>query len=156
MKRDDDSDIIRELDRQVRARGYTFLHVMADERTGDMPLAYSVGLSQIGGYELLVAGAMSESELSMFIEGTAEWLADNELAPEDGMVLTGAFRQPVKLRALADPSRSVHLTFARRWAESRGKRGPARAFQILWSDPDGLFPGDEDYDQAIWSQPVLP
>jgi hypothetical protein len=156
MKRDDDSDILRELDRQVRARGYTFLHVMADDSTGDMPLAYSVGLSQQGGYELLVSGAMSESELSMFIEGAAEWLANNDITPEDGMVLTGAFRQPVRLHALSDPKRSVHLTFAQRWAEFRDKRGPRHGYQILWSDPDGLFPGDDGYDQAIWSQPVLP
>ena len=142
------ADYERRVTETIRLHGCFIQAVMGEGRTP--PVAYTVGLFELGHPELIVFGLDTQSSGGM-LNWFAARVRDGEVfspgqviapAESDTRLLVQNFRDPWLLHMA---NRHYH----------RGREAPVRALQLIW-DAGGAFPWEPGYSEPEWLQPWRP
>lgn len=129
--------------------GFTFVGII-DNEGQRLPVIYSVGMSQHGLSDVLCLGLPAESAPKM-MEFVCSKMIDesHSIVPETGLIFeapTGGLRcKVVPLVINAATARFFEL--AQEFATSKEKT--LSTTQIVWSDENGLFEGDDGYNESL-------
>jgi hypothetical protein len=136
---EEDIDGLREC---VREHGWVIKCVEDNRR----PYAYTVGLHQFGLPELLATGVTTERALVLLDHFAREAIAEGAPKPGDRLDLFGLAR----IEAILVDHPDAHLDLAVRLF------GPKlRAMQLVWTDMQGHWPWNKQFDFDGLRQPVL-
>lgn len=120
-----------------------------DQDPDARPFWYSVGRSVYGRPELFVSGGLPAELGSYIINTVAERDVDSPIAAGDLLdeVLGDGFQIKV-----VDVDPEAAEMFA-----ALNVSGPEiAAYQLLWPDPNGVYPDDPEYDYSKMPQPMYP
>lgn len=117
--------------------------------TGSPQWAYTIGLLHSFGLpELIIFGLRTEVH-KFILNGIAEALRDGELTGDDVPVGVGSANLPFRMVSLDDGWKDGFPTFAT-WLY-RFDEIPIR--QVVWTDKEGRFPSDPDFEVSLEPQP---
>ena len=117
--------------------------------SGTPQWAYTIGLLHSFGLpELIIFGLRSEVH-RFVLNGIAEALRDKELPGDEVPVGIGSGNLPFRMGALDDGWKYWFPTFAT-WMY-RSNEIPIR--QVVWTDKEGRFPSDPEFDESCEPQP---
>lgn len=135
------------LQETIKRHGYAVQYVFGDPVTDAAPYGYTVGLHESYGYELAVAG-LDGNATALVLHRLSEQLRGNDEPPTPDLQIREVIRgYPLKLRPVQDPD-SLGIVGA-----LYGFNPPA--WQGLWPDAAGHFPGDEGYAVTAAGQRLL-
>lgn len=144
----------REVIAGVEQYGWYCMVVLArgDEPEGFVPFAYTVGLWQTYEHpELIIVGAMRPEVLHGLLVVAATNIKDGRRYAAGERYDDIAERFPAQMGSVSAANRDAFLTYAD-WFNGRR---PFGALQLLWTDPEGRFPGEAGYDAGRYRQPLL-
>lgn len=133
---------LEKVEELIEKHGWT-VQIAMDRR----PFAYTVGLwSEQGKPELIVRGLSPETAIST-LHSAIEELASKAAPWEAGMLLENVFSKfPAKMVPVQPEKVSQFLRVLKYFTDEQ-----VPAWQILWPDRKGLFPGEPGADERILS-----
>lgn len=146
---DPSSAVLSKIEDIIERNGYAVLTV-----AGISPLetySYTIGLVERGWPELVIM-ALGQQHSAMIINAVVRKLDSDNRIPASGMTITEALNVPIRALPVPTPWAKTSLLFANDRAEM--PEG-VPAIQLLFPDPAGCFPGDENYDFKAFPQKVL-
>ncbi len=132
---------------RIERHGYAMQYVLGDPVTGAAPYGYTVGLHETDGYELAVCG-LDATTTAAVLHNLSEQLRGEAVRPAADLRVPGIIAgYDLKLRQVQDPAAFgiVGALF--------GFDPPA--WQAVWPDSKGHFPGDDDYGVSAAGQRLL-
>lgn len=138
-----DEDHLREIEQRIDRHGW-LVQAVAGTR-GQAPLAYTVGLTDLGLPELLVTGRPPEPGAPLLNAVAQQTLEQGEVRPGEVVHL-----EHLHVEAVGLPHPDAHLFTA------AYLYGPAlRAVQLVWADDRGVLPWERGHRGGRGGQPVL-
>ena len=136
------------LQEQIKRDGYAAQYVLEDTVTGAAPYGYTVGLHETHGYELVVCGLIDVTT-AVILRRLSEHLRDREIEPVADLRVPGIIARGhyLKLRPVENPD-ALGIVGA-----LYGYDPPA--WQAVWPDAKGRFPGDDGYSVSAAGQRLL-
>src|SRR6266567_367855 len=123
-----------------------------DEPEGFVPFAYTVGLWRTYEHpELIIVGAMRPEVLHGLLAVAAANVKGGRRYAVGERYDDIAQRFESQMGMVTPANREAFLTYAD-WFNGRR---PFGAIQLLWTDPEGRFPGEPGYDESRFRQPLL-
>ena len=126
---------------RIERDGYAAQYVFGDPATGAAPYGYTVGLHESDGYELAVCG-LDASTTAVVLRRLSEQLRREAVKPVADLRVPGITAgYDLQLRPVQDPD-ALGIVGA-----LYGFDPPA--WQAVWPDVKGHFPGDEDHGYGV-------
>jgi hypothetical protein len=133
----------------IRTHGWFIQYVIGDESTQTTPIAYTVGLTELGHPELVFLGACPETVCGVLNEVGRRIKAGEQLA--HGAVLS--FDEWPHRVAVEDVPNPGAILFTANRHYGRPDDDSVPALQLTHDDFNGNFPWDEGYSIPAWIQP---
>jgi len=130
----------------IKEHGHMVQSVFPDAHTHVPGFAYTIGLSQSGGAELVTIGLPADTA-TYFLNTVAQRLATTPIADHDD--ITEIANTALRLRTIPCEEMLPHMRVAR--ALLIAPRAIIR--QVIWPDPSGRFPGDPAYKYQLTQSP---
>lgn len=135
-------------ERLIREHGLAVIGTSVTTEHGELPMSYTIGLSDIGKSELVVFGLPAQSAMVMLKDAAA-------LYRKDGLLLNQPVEQIGNLPVVFKPVLPAAAAEYIHQANARAGRD-LPAIQMVWPDPAGLFPWDQGFAKRfIPMQPAL-
>jgi hypothetical protein len=144
------TDLRQEIIDSVEKSGWYVVNVLPrpDGSDGEECYSYTVGLSKSLKWPEFICFGRVIDEASEMLRLTIVECWEEQIAPHDGLRLKKIVRNfPAKL-VQNDPVLKNYLGFADWYAEEVKLPKPER-LQLVWPDPNGLFPDDPSCDPAV-------
>lgn len=111
--------------------------------------AYTIGLTEAGLPELLIAGNIKHAVMAQLLNSAGSLHVKNEIKPGD--VLDEIASMPLRVRAVKDtlPLQQAHNYYR----DPQRVRGVVSALQLVWPDKAGAYPDQVFYDRSM-AQPL--
>lgn len=138
--------IQQKLIEDIQEHGHQVRYIFGDHNSP--PFAYTVGRAVNDNPDLFIVGLPPEHAMNI-LNGAAQWHEEGKLDLSDGAE-TGLLVANYNCRIIACDPWAAEMT----GVTAIGEAGDS-AFQIVWPDREGHFPGDADYD-ARYVQPTYP
>lgn len=139
------------LEDKLKWHDYTHLIVADDDMDPATWFIHTIGLARSGQPELIITGTLDHTLAMDVISDVVAYGRHQTDGLADGQLPGSAVRIPVLIRDVSTP-----FVLTQRIAQASSRFGAStRAFQVVWADPAGHYPGDPDYDQAEHPQQAL-
>lgn len=128
-----------------RVRGMVSEHGwMVQTVMSNPPYAYTVGLSADDAYPEIVTMGLDPDTSQGVLNGLARKLLDGQIVLEEAKDYNEIFEQfPARFRKLSSEDSLVFLKVA----QAFNNRNTLQAWQLLWPDPQGKFPGEDGVNE---------
>jgi hypothetical protein len=114
-----------------------------DDAQAHVPFTYTIGLSDLGWPELIIAGVAGQNA-GQILNAIVDQCLESFGAPVEGVRMNRVVQDfPVRFQSISDAQRDEYM----RWAVARQERvngPPPRALQVVFPDPVGLWPDDPE------------
>lgn len=139
----------RQIEDTIEKYGYFIQGVFPTEDDDCIPFAYTIGLAQSRGYELICVGGVGSATMSSILNSTVVALSKRD-SWVDGLLLDEILGEGflVKIVEATDPA--VYTEYAigavRRTERTLAEGQTFPIWQILLPDAAGVFPDEEGYN----------
>jgi len=161
-------EIFRDIEQRIAKGGWTVMCIASGCSYGsypanEVPFFYTIGLCAKHLPELILFANTLPQTAANIVNAVADRLVDGRVKVEDGLLVPDILaNHNLKLRLLGDlwgftdETELSHFSFGIRFATKHKDLFDPRlsAIQVLWPDPNGVFPDEEGYDPQQ-TQPLL-
>lgn len=113
---------------------------------------YSVGRARVNKPDFLITGPLGQKVGLWMVNRAADLYDDGVLGL--GEMPAGTMLEDFPVRVIEADPRSGEMNGALGDAVEHGKQ--VTAWQIVWPDKEGRFPGDPDFADGAYEQPLFP
>jgi hypothetical protein len=146
------SNIQNDVDRIVTDHGHMVLHVMADYDQMRPPFTYTIGLSKTYGHPEIIVFGLSRETSHTLLNQIATRIRIEGFRVEEKKRYTDMTKDalPMMFRTVTDREYSVQAS------EYYHGDHEYQLVQLIWADPNGNLPGEDDFDTSFNTfQPLL-
>lgn len=139
------------MNENIQKNGYTVVGVMQGEDTPSF--AYTVGLLETYNHPELIAFGLPVNTVSALFRNVVEGIIENQVIIQAHIPYEQIANMPIEfINADTNKASAYMIGFINKYGNSR----ELKAMQLLWSDKQGFFPYEKEFDVAFLnSQPLL-